>query len=261
MSKQKKSLTLSIIIPVYNEERYLEDCLKSIKNQTAKADEIIVVDNNSNDNSIKIAEKYGVRIISESQQGVVFARNRGFDAAKSVLLGRIDADTILPVDWVAKIKKFYENSSHSNQSWTGGGVYRNLGLPWLVGFFYSQIAFRFNRLLLGHYILWGSNMVITKSQWQKVANDVCHDDDIHEDLDLAIHLHRKGVQITYRAYDKVSVIMRRLDRSQSLKKNLLLWPQTLRHHNIKTWVFGWIGAYFLYYLRLVAIALTWKKSQ
>ena len=61
----KKALTLSIVIPVYNEQDQIKGCLDAIKNQTIAPQEVIVVDNNSNDNSIAIAKKYAfVRIIT-----------------------------------------------------------------------------------------------------------------------------------------------------------------------------------------------------
>lgn len=262
MAAAKKPLTLAIIIPVYNDRRHLNECLESIERQTVKPDEVIVVNNNSTDGSEKSAKKFPfVRVINEPKQGIVHARNRGFDSAKTNIIGRIDADSVLPEDWVERITGFFADSRRKNHAWTGGGVFRNTYFPRFYGWAQSQVAFRFNRLLMGHYILWGSNMAIRSEHWHKVKNATCLDNDIHEDLDLAMHLHDQGVLITYQAYVKVNVVMRRLYRPAVLKENLMLWPQTLKKHGKKTWVFGWLGAQCLYGLRhLVRLASNDKTS-
>lgn len=253
MAQQNKPLTLAIIIPVYNDARYLEECLDSIALQTRRPDEVIVVDNNSTDDPASVAKKYKfVKLITQHKQGIVYARNKGFNTAKSQILGRIDSDTILPPDWVDQIKKFYQDPNHENYAWTGGAVFRNTRYPRLFGWFQSQIAYRFNRMLLGHYILWGSNMAITSRQWGLVKREVCLNNHFHEDLDLAIHLDKHGIQISYWAYVKASVIMRRLDSARDLHQNLMLWPETLKVHGFKTWVFGWLGAKLIYILSQIA---------
>jgi hypothetical protein len=102
---------------------------------------------------------------------------------------------------------------------------------------------------MGHYVLWGSTMAITQKQWKDVEDLTCKRTDIHEDLDLAIHLHELGYQIFYDSGINVAVYMRRVlsDRNK-LWKYLQLWPQTLKVHNMKTWVLGWVGALILYVL-------------
>ena len=99
------SLRVSVVIPVYNEEAYIGACLESLMKQNVKPDEIIVIDNNSTDNSVAIAQKYPVRIIHEKIQGMTPARNRGFNEARYAIIARTDADTILPVTWIKRIKK------------------------------------------------------------------------------------------------------------------------------------------------------------
>ena len=246
----KKQLTLSIIVPAYNEEHHLKACLDSIAKQTVKPDEVIVVNNNSSDKTIRLAKKYPfVKLLSEAKQGVVFARDRGFNAAKSQLIGRIDADTILPLDWVERVHQFYAYSEHQQSGLTGGCYFYNMRIPRVQGWFQGQIAFRYNRLLMGHYIFFGSNMVLPRSIWLKVRYKLCHDIDVHEDLDLAIHVHRAGYPINYLENLRVGVKMRRV-RSQhdQLWDNIMWWPKTLRRHGKKTWIFGWLGAVLFYTL-------------
>lgn len=56
-------MRVSLVIPIYNEEKYIKKCLDSVKCQVEKPDEIIVVDNNSTDNTVNIAKKYNVRLL------------------------------------------------------------------------------------------------------------------------------------------------------------------------------------------------------
>ncbi len=95
-------MTLSIIIPTKNEEKYLPTLLKSIKRQTFKDYEIIIADNNSKDKTKKIAKKYGCIITKGGLPGK--ARNLGAKAAQGDVILFLDADTEL------KTKDFLEKA-------------------------------------------------------------------------------------------------------------------------------------------------------
>lgn len=226
--------------------------------QTVAPNEVIVIDNNSTDRTKEIAESYPfVTVLTEKKQGVSYTRNTGFDAAKSELIGRIDADTLLPPNWVEKMLEFYAHST-MDQIVSGGCYFYNIRLPRFYGWFQGQIAFRVNRLLLGHYISFGSNSVIPKAIWKDVRSDVCMRKDIHEDLDLAIHAHRRGHMITYQDTIKVGIKMRRVrSERDDLWNNLMLWPQTLKIHGLWTWVFGWFGAVFMYCVSPLGVFQEW----
>jgi len=103
-------MKVSVVIPVYNEEKYIERCLESLQNQQEKADEIIIVNNNSTDKTYDLAKKYPVTIIREPIQGITFARNRGFNTARGDIIARSDADTIIPSDWIKKIKANFQKN-------------------------------------------------------------------------------------------------------------------------------------------------------
>lgn len=87
-----KNLLISVIIPVYNEEKYLGFCLESLKKQTYKNLEIIVVDDGSTDKSRDTANKYGVRLFEQSHSGPGNARNLGASKANGEILAFLDAD-------------------------------------------------------------------------------------------------------------------------------------------------------------------------
>lgn len=94
---------LSIIIPVHNSERYLEMCIQSVLSQTYKNIEIILVENNSTDNSYKICEKYSeqdsrIRIVVEKKSGAAAARNSGMRIATGKYITFVDSDDYLRAD-------------------------------------------------------------------------------------------------------------------------------------------------------------------
>lgn len=98
---------ISIIVPIYNVEKYLSECLDSIINQTYKNLEIILIDDGSTDNSGKICDKYAKKdkrivVIHRTNGGVSSARNLGLKIANGSYIGFVDAD-----DWIAN--DMYEN--------------------------------------------------------------------------------------------------------------------------------------------------------
>lgn len=245
-----KPLALSLIIPAYNEEQHLRTCLDSVAAQTVMPDEVIVVDNNSVDKTREIALSYPfVRVVDAREQGIVFARNAGFDAAKYELLGRIDSDSILPSYWVEYIRDFYADPVNAAVCLTGGGKHYNTPLPSVSRWALDILAFRMNRVVLGHHFLFGSNMVIPRSVWEEVRPKVCNRTDIHEDVDIAIHVHELDYPIIFHYKFLVGVKLRRVFQNHNkLWSVLMLWPQTLRVHGNPLWVTGWFGAILLYCL-------------
>lgn len=243
MPKGNKALTLSLIIPVYNEENYLKACLNSVAKQTVMPDEVIVVDNNSTDSTASIATEFKfVRIIKEKKQGILPARNRGFNAATSVIIGRIDGDTRLPRDWVEKVMKYYKNPNHADTALTGGGYFYNIRAPRFNGWAWSQLAHRVNYYVIGHNILWGSNMAFPKKLWEEVKPRVCGRADIHEDMDIAIHLNRLGYKIEYEPSLRVGALLKRVFNNRAeLHEHMSRWPKTLHSHGYKLWWFGSVG--------------------
>lgn len=88
---------ISIIIPVYNVEKYLQECLDSIVNQDACNYEVILIDDGSTDGSSKICDEYSdryvqIKVIHKKNEGVSSARNAGLDVAKGEWIWFVDAD-------------------------------------------------------------------------------------------------------------------------------------------------------------------------
>lgn len=99
---------ISVIVPVYNGEQYLKECLDSILAQTISDIEIICINDGSSDNSLKILQEYQnkdkrIKVINQANQGQAVARNRGFAEAKGKYIGYVDCDDWIPKDFYEKL--------------------------------------------------------------------------------------------------------------------------------------------------------------
>lgn len=193
----KKALTLSIVIPAYNEENHLAACLDAIADQMVAPDEVIVVDNNSTDNTAVIAAAYPfVTLVNEKRQGRAHARTKGFNTAKSEIIGRIDADSVVAQDWVEQAKASFTDPRIVGVT----GLGRTNVLPWLESVhmtLWSRVYFWLANAYFGVVTMWGANMAIRRTAWLKIKDDVCLEDDLaHEDQDVSLLLIGTGGLIT-----------------------------------------------------------------
>lgn len=105
------SVKLSVIVPVYNVEKYLAGCLDSLLNQTLKDIEIICVDDGSTDTSPKILKEYAkkdkrIKIVTKQNGGLASARNAGLDVATADLVAFVDSDdTLVPNAYEIAVSK------------------------------------------------------------------------------------------------------------------------------------------------------------
>lgn len=99
---------ISIIIPVYNTEKYVEKCIHSIVNEMKNADQLIIIDDGSTDSSASICKKYicdNVSLITNDNHGVSFSRNMGIDLAQNEYIMFVDSDDYLLSGWRNTIEK------------------------------------------------------------------------------------------------------------------------------------------------------------
>lgn len=185
-------MRVSVVIPVYNEESRIKNCLDSLMKQDDKPDEIIVVDNNSTDNTVSIVKKYkNIKIINEKNQGITPARNKGFNTAKYEIIARCDADSVLPDNWIKQIREVFSKNKNV-VGFTNPIVFYDL--PVIVkSSLPSDIFYYLSKAIIGIPTLIGPSLGITKKAWMKVKKEICLDDKkVHEDIDLAIHLKKYG---------------------------------------------------------------------
>lgn len=196
MPKTSKQLTISIVIPVYNEAEHLHACLESIVAQSVAPDEVIVIDNNSTDGSAEIAKSFDfVTLMHEPLQGIIPARNLGFDVAKSDIIGRIDADVILSRNWVKTVKHNFSKNSIAGLT---GFIETDALLH--THRFRTTFWSRMYQMLSNPYfrvpVMFGGNMAILREAWLEIKADTCLDSSyVHEDQDLSLVLAGNGYKI------------------------------------------------------------------
>lgn len=184
-----RPLRLSVVVPAYNEEPYLEDCLRSLRAQHEQDFELIVVDNNSVDATAAIAARYADRVLSEPRQGYHHAARHGLAQASGNIVTVCDADTRYPPDWVETIyAEFREHDS---------GIYGAVDFhdgPWLyrtlVRIFCFTVFMRMMRLA-GIDVCNGFNFVFSKTAYDAVGG---YDPALYDKVGLDIHLGRRLVQ-------------------------------------------------------------------
>ena len=98
-------MKISLVIPAYNEESYIGECIDcAILASRGRVYEIIVVNNASTDRTKEIAIRKGVRVVDEPEKGLTKARQRGLIEATGDYIAYIDADTRMPNMWFDKIE-------------------------------------------------------------------------------------------------------------------------------------------------------------
>lgn len=214
-------MRISVVVPVRDDARLLERCLEALARQTRVPDEIVVVDNGSSDDSADVAAESGARLVSEPVPGIPRAASAGYDAATGDVIARIDADTVCPPDWVARIeRRFAEDPSldfvTGDATFYDGSAVRD----WLGRHFYIGAMYVALTPVLGHAPLFGSNLAMRASAWREISPEVHREaTGIHDDLDLSLHvrpwmsvLHDREllVEISARPFDSAAALWRRV---------------------------------------------------
>ncbi len=176
-------MRISVVVCAKNEEKYIENCLNCLKNQTVKP-EIVVVDGHSTDKTFSIAKKYADKIVKDNKKGVSDARNLGWKTAKGDVVAYCDADCLPPKDWVEKISKLM-----SDKICISGPLYPYDGDSLMKMHFkvWTNLITRFF-CSLGLYYIWGPNMVFKKEILKKHHFRV----NFLEDYELVRRIRRVG---------------------------------------------------------------------
>jgi peptidoglycan/xylan/chitin deacetylase (PgdA/CDA1 family)/glycosyltransferase involved in cell wall biosynthesis len=181
----KKAPLVSVVIPACNEEESLPGTLKSLQAQDYPGEyEIVVVDNNSADRTAMLAQEFGARVVVEPRQGVSYARQTGFEAARGEYILSTDADALLPENWVSRIVGEFEK--HPEALAVAGAYIFNDGPLFLrtVSRFYELIFRVWNSYA-------GVNLAVRKEAFNRVGGFNLALD-FSEDTDLGRRLTKIG---------------------------------------------------------------------
>lgn len=233
--------TVSIVIPAYNEERTIRACVAAAIEQTQPADEIIVVDNRSTDGTMDVLRSLQLEfpdaplvVLSQNaEQGLVPTRNFGLDHALGEVIGRIDADSVLEPNWVEEVRKIFTDPTVAAA--TGPMIYYDMPLRRFGHRADDTLRRAMLKLARDYHFVFGSNMAIRASAWRDIRDHVCRDeaDEMHEDIDLAIHLSQRGHKVAYGSKMVAGMSARRLENRPKEYYNYVgRWDRTYDNHGI-----------------------------
>lgn len=193
--KKNKNINpkISLVIPAFNEEKYIGACLDSvIKNSQGIFFELIVVDNASTDNTKKVAEGFSeVRVVYEGDKGLTKARQRGLDASKGDYVAYIDADTVMPENW-SEILLDLINKDKRAVAFSGPYVYQNVSsLKKYIVWVYWNVLARISYFFTG-YMMVGGNFVVKRDAILKIGGFNKNISFYGEDTDIARRLSKVG---------------------------------------------------------------------
>jgi glycosyltransferase involved in cell wall biosynthesis len=212
---------ISVVIPALNDSDMLQRALAALAAQTRLADEIVVVDNGSTDDTADVARRAGARVVVEPKRGIPAATAAGFDAATGALIGRLDADSVPATNWIAEFERRFDRNPELSAITGPGKFYganrlvRAAGeLLYIGGYFWAMTW------LLGHPPLFGSNFAIRKSAWLQIRES-CHRDvrELHDDLDLSFQF-TVGMRIEFDKKLRVGVSSRPFSSAAGLRRRL-----------------------------------------
>jgi len=163
---------ISVVIPAYNEERYLGYALSSLLDQDFPKEkyEIVVVDNGSTDKTVEIGKAFAVKILHEPRKGAVFARQKGTLAAQGRIIVSFDADSQASPHFLSQIAKNFANDS---KAIAVAGLYLTPDMPLLsriyLEFFLRSLIFLSTKIFGSPFYISATNFSFKKDVFLKAG--------------------------------------------------------------------------------------------
>lgn len=185
-------MLVSVVIPAYNEEKYLGETLKHLREQVhSDFDfEVLVADAQSTDKTVEVAKKYGAKVVSVPKINPATARQLAIEQSHGEIICCIDADTLVPKNHlVTVVEEFARDSAAVGLT----GIIEGLGGNRLVNFIYKWMNTLFSRLnfLLGKTGFQGQSFAFRKSAFVKI-NGFNTSFSTGEDFDLGCRMSKVG---------------------------------------------------------------------
>jgi glycosyltransferase involved in cell wall biosynthesis len=221
---------LSVVIPVRNDAAMLATALEALGRQHRPPDEIVVVDNGSSDQSAEVARAGGARVIPQPVRGIPSAASTGYDAATGDIIARIDADTICPPQWLARIERRFRREpgldllTGDAQFYGSNELVHRLGESLYIGGMYWSMT-----PYLGHPPVFGSNFAMRREAWAELSSEVHRGNGIHDDLDLSLHI-KPWMRVEFDPEVVVEISARPFATFSGLSRRVAWVVPTLRNH-------------------------------
>lgn len=220
-------MDISVIIPTYNEEKYIETCLKSLECQDFPGNyEVIVSDGSSTDDTAAIASGHADRVIVDRKDTIAYGRQAGAHAAKYSILAFTDADTYIPPDWLSNLAASLEDcrivGAHGKLLPLDGNRIENDFCNYVLSP-YSQFMVNINKPSVP-----GSNFAVRRKAFNKVRgfNTKLV---TAEDVDLCNRIKKLG-RFIYNPDAVVYVSTRRVREWGYLKMLSFYTSNTIKYH-------------------------------
>ncbi|MDM7893125.1 glycosyltransferase family 2 protein [Curtobacterium caseinilyticum] len=181
--------SVSVVVPVLDDADHLARCLAALAVQTTPADEVLVVDNGSTDDSAAVARAAGATVLHEPVRGIARASARGYDHASGDVIVRLDADSVPPSGWIADAVRLLDGPgvvavTGPGRPRDGGAVVRRV---WSL--LYMGPYFVLMWSALGRPPLFGSATAMRRDTWTAIRGRAHRDDpEVHDDVDLSMQL-------------------------------------------------------------------------
>ncbi|AKV55563.1 glycosyltransferase, group 2 family protein [Bifidobacterium actinocoloniiforme DSM 22766] len=233
-------LTVSVVVPAWNEEERIADCILNATTQSVAPLEVLVVDNKSTDRTAQIVSDFidahpdtPVKLLhQDKEQGLIPTRNYGLDRAKGQVLGRVDADCMLRPNWVEVVGNLFDRDPQAMGA-TGPVAYYDMPAKELGLKGDNKVRKSVYRADDGRYLLFGSNMALRASAWKAIRGEVCRDkaDIMHEDVDISLHLIDHDFKTVYCRNMNAGISARRMDTSfPSFRRYMQRFKNTFDAH-------------------------------
>jgi glycosyltransferase involved in cell wall biosynthesis len=202
---------VSIVMPAYNEETTIVPTLASLCNNiTSRSVEIIVVNNNSKDNTEALVKACGVNCILETTQGITPARNAGLAQARGKYILNADADTIYPKDWIEEMVKPLADDKRNAAITYGRFSFIPVGSTGRFTYFFyeylSDFTRFYNTLFKTEAVnVYGFNSGFRREQGLQV-DGFNHPPGTNEDGYLALKLTKKGFGKIYQVTNPKAIV-------------------------------------------------------
>lgn len=202
--------SVSVIIPLYNHEKYIRETLESAIEQTVRPLEIIVVDDGSSDNSAKIARSFAdryaqVKFWSQENRGAHCALNAAIYRARGDIVGILNSDDMYHPDRLAECLFAFRSEPAIDAVFTGINCVNDQGIVFSNSWyeqalsFYKEIGDLSLALINGNFLLTTSNLMVRRNLFQKIGyfSNLRYTHDL--DFFLRLTLHNIDVRILDRA--------------------------------------------------------------
>jgi len=185
-------MSISVVIPAYNEEKYIAKTLRSLWELDRKPDEVIVIDGGSTDQTPKIARENNALCLLAEHRGIGYARQMGLKHAAGDIVAFTDADTTVPRDWLTRIEDVLSRPGVV-------GVFGSFRVPsgrWFYRTYVNRIQPALNRLYwrLGIPMAPGQNIAFWKEKALSVGG-FPEEYKIAEDIEMARRLMTVGTVV------------------------------------------------------------------